>query len=314
MVRSEASKLSESGHNDELKHRVYAIFQPIPVGDTRIIAARHRDATTATRVRFFLMALIWLLVAVIILASYSDVYQRYHDLFNAIFAFAIVVFTIELLLRMWSCTVDPRFRGPIKGRLKCLFTTSLLVNLLVIVPFYAKPFFPGTDVFVNAAIMLIILKLLTYSSVFNFVTDVLKAKKNELVTALAIDLILLITFSSFMFIIEHASDPRDFSSIPAAGWWAAQTLTTVGYGDLVPTTALGQFLAVFAMFLGIATFAIPIAIIGAGFTEAFEARRGGKGQHADPCKLLGNLADLKEQGVITDEEFAAKKQELLARL
>jgi voltage-gated potassium channel len=303
-----------SKQNDELKRRVYAIFQPIPVGDARIVAARHGDASKATRVRFFLMALIWLLVFAVILASYPDVYQRYHTLFNAVFAFAVVVFTIELLLRVWSCTVDPRFRGPIKGRLKCLFTTSLLVNLLVIVPFYAKPFFPGAEVFINAAITLIILKLLTYSSVFNFVIDVLKAKKNELVTALAIDVILLITFSSFMWIIMHASDPSGFSSIPAAGWWAAQTLTSVGYGDLVPTTALGQFLAVFAMFLGIATFAIPIAIIGAGFTEAFEARRGGKGQAADPCKLLGNLADLKEQGVITDEEFAAKKQELLARL
>ncbi len=303
-----------SKQTDELRHRVYTIFQPIPVGDARIGAARHRDASTATRVRFFLMALIWLLVFVIILASYSDVYQRYHNLFNAVFAFAIVVFTIELLLRVWSCTVDPRFRGPIKGRLKCLFTTSLLVNLLVIVPSYAKPFFPGADVFINAAIRLIVLMLLTFSSVLNLVLVVLIAKKKVLVTALAIDVILLITFSSFMFIIERASDPRDFSSIPAAGWWAAQTLTTVGYGDLVPTTPLGQFLAVFAMFLGISTFAIPIAIIGAGFTEAFEARRGGKGQAADPCKLLGNLADLKEQGVITDEEFAAKKQELLARL
>ena len=212
-----------SKQNDELKRRVYAIFQPIPVGDARIVAARHGDASTATRVRFFLMALIWLLVFAVILASYPDVYQRYHTLFNAVFAFAIVVFTIELLLRVWSCTVDPRFRGPIKGRLKCLFTTSLLVNLLVIVPFYAKPFFPGADVFINAAIILIILKLLTYSSVFNFVIDVLKAKKNELVTALAIDVILLITFSSFMFIIMHASDPSGFSSIPAAGWWAAQT-------------------------------------------------------------------------------------------
>jgi len=303
-----------SKQNDELKRRVYTTFQPTPVGDARIVAARHRDASTATRVRFFLMALIWLLVFVIILASYPDAYQRYYYLFNAVFAFAIVVFTIELLLRVWSCTVDPRFRGPIKGRLKCLFTTSLLVNLLVIVPFYAKPFFPGAEVFVNAAIILIILKLLTYSSVFNFVIDVLKAKKNELVTALAIDVILLITFSSFMFIIMHASDPSGFSSIPAAGWWAAQTLTSLGYGDLVPTTALGQLLAVFAMFLGIATFAIPIAIIGAGFTEAFEARRSGQGQAADPCKLLGNLADLKEQGVITDEEFAAKKEEILARL
>jgi voltage-gated potassium channel len=303
-----------SKQNDELKHRVYAIFQPIPVGDARIVAARHRDASTATRVRFFLMALIWLLVFVIILASYPDVYQRYKDLFNAAFAFAIVVFTIELLLRLWSCTVDQRFRSPIKGRLKCLFPTSLVVNLLVIVPFYAKPFFPGAEVFFNAAIMLIILKLLTYSTVFSLVIDVLKAKKNELVTALAIDVILLITFSSFMFVVMHASNPSGFSSIPAAGWWAAQTLTSVGYGDLVPTTALGQSLAVLAMFLGIATFAIPIAIIGAGFTEAFEARRGGKGQAADPCKLLGNLADLKEQGVITDEEFVAKKQELLARL
>ncbi|MGB9372379.1 MAG: ion transporter [Halobacteriota archaeon] len=306
-----------SKQNDELKRRVYEIFQPAPAsaGEARAVAAHRRDVSTATRVRFFLIALIWLLVGVIILASYSDIYQRYHNLFNAVFAFAIVVFTIELLLRLWSCTVDPRFRGPIKGRLKCLFTTSLLVNLLVIVPFYAKPLFPGADVFINAAIILIIIKLLTYSSVFKFVIDVLKAKKNELVTALAIDGILLITFSSFMFIIEHGPDPRDFSSIPAAGWWAAQTLTTVGYGDLVPTTPLGQFLAVFAMFLGIATFAIPIAIIGAGFTEAFEARRGGPGrQTADPCTLLGNLADLKEQGVITEEEFAAKKQELLARV
>ncbi|MGP8132751.1 MAG: ion transporter [Halobacteriota archaeon] len=305
-----------SKQNDELKRRVYTIFQPAPVGEARISAARRRDASTATRVRFFLIALIWVLVLVVILASYSGIYQRYYDLFNAVFAFAIAVFTIELLLRVWSCTVDPRFRGPIKGRLKCLFTTSLLVNLLVIVPFYAKPFLPGADVLVNAAIILIILKLLTYSSTFTFVTDILKAKRNELATALTIDAILLITFSSFMFIVEHPADPRAFSSIPASAWWAAQTLTTVGYGDLIPITALGKFLAVIAMFLGIATFAIPIAIVGAGFTEAFEARRGGQGhtQAADPCALLGNLADLKQQGVITEEEFAAKKQELLARL
>jgi voltage-gated potassium channel len=314
LFRFKTSKPSMSKQNDELKRRVYAIFQPLPVGESRIVAARRRDASTSTRVRFFLIALIWLLVFAIILASFSSVYQTYYVLFNAVFAFAIVVFTIELVLRLWSCTVDSRFSSPIKGRLKCLFTTSLLVNLLVIVPFYAKPFFPGADVLVNAAIILIIFKLLTYSATFTFVTDILKAKRNELVTALTIDIILLITFSSFMFVIEHSADPSKFSSIPAAGWWAAQTLTTVGYGDLVPITALGRILAVIAMFLGIATFAIPIAIVGAGFTEAFEARRSGQVQAADPCKLIGNLADLKEQGVITDEEFAAKKQELLARL
>jgi voltage-gated potassium channel len=305
-----------SMHDDELKRRVYAIFQPTAatVADARIAAQHRKDASMASRVRLFLIALIWLLVFVVILASYNDIYQSHRSLFNAVFTFAIVVFTIELLLRLWSCTVDPRFRSPIKGRLKYLFTTSLLVNLIVIVPFYAKPLFPEADVFVNAAIILVILKLLTYSTVFSFVAGILKAKKNELVTALAIDLILLITFSSFMFILERASDPSGFSSIPAAGWWAAQTLTTVGYGDLVPTAPLAQLLAIFAMFLGIATFAIPIAIIGAGFTEAFEAQRSKQRHVTDPCKLLNDLADLKEQGVISEHEFAAKKREILARL
>jgi voltage-gated potassium channel len=313
VVRSKASKPNTSEHNDELKRRVYAIFQPASIDAAHIGTVHRRDASTASRVRLFLIALIWLLVVVVILASYNDVYERYRTLFNAVFTFAVVVFTVELSLRLWSCTVDPRFRDPIKGRLKCLFTTSLLVNLIVVVPFYAKPFFPGAEVLINAVIMLVILKLLTYSTVFNFVTDILKAKKNELITALTIDLILLITFASFMFIIERASNPRGFSSIPAAGWWAAQTLTSLGYGDLVPTTALGQLLAVFAMFLGIATFAIPIAIIGAGFTEAFHEQRSEQQQASDPCKLLSDLAKLKEQDIISEEEFAAKKKEILAR-
>jgi voltage-gated potassium channel len=301
-------------HDDELKHRIYAIFQPTSLRDASVVTRHRKDASTAERVRFFFIALIWLLVFFVILASYNDIYESHRLIFNAVFAFAVVVFTIELVLRLWSCTVDPRFSGPVKGRLKCLFTTSLLVNVLIIVPFYAKPLIPSADVLINAVIILVIFKLLAYSSTFDFVIEILKAKKNELAIALVIDLILLLTFSSFMYVIEHGSDPRDFSSIPASGWWAAQTLTTVGYGDLVPTTALGQLLAIFAMFLGIATFAIPIAIIGAGFSEAFEAQRSGRRQFVDPCKLLNDLADLKEQGIINEEEFATKKKELLERL
>src|SRR5665647_1557525 len=109
-----------SKQNDELKHRVYAIFQPIPVGDAHIVAARHGDASRATRVRFFLMALIWLLVFVVIIASYPDVYQRYHNLFNAVFAFAIVVFTIELLLLSLIHISEPTRRTPISYAVFCL--------------------------------------------------------------------------------------------------------------------------------------------------------------------------------------------------
>ena len=110
-----------SKQNDELKRRVYAIFQPIPVGEVRVVAARRRDASTATRVRFFLIALIWLLVFVVILASYSSHIPKISRPLYAVFAFAIVVFTIELLLRLWSCTVDPRFSSSDQRQTKMPF-------------------------------------------------------------------------------------------------------------------------------------------------------------------------------------------------
>ncbi len=97
-------------------------------------------------------------------------------------------------------------------------------------------------------------------------------------------------------------------------WWAAQTLTTVGYGDLTPSTPIGQLLAIVAMFLGIATFAIPIAIIGAGFQEVFAARRGQHRSGDDPVQLLRSLAQLKDEGVITEEQFKTKQEEVLGRL
>jgi voltage-gated potassium channel len=163
-------------------------------------------------------------------------------------------------------------------------------------------------------IILVVVKLVARSKTFSFVLDVLKAKRAELAVALAIDVILLITFSSLMFIVMHPVDPQGFSSIPASAWWAAQTLTTVGYGDLVPATALGQFVAIIAMFIGIATFAIPIAIIGAGFMEAFDARKGRQHASNDPIQLLRDLAGLKEEGIITEEQLEAKQKEILERL
>ncbi len=73
-------------------------------------------------------------------------------------------------------------------------------------------------------------------------------------------------------------------------------------------------LAIVTMFLGIATFAIPIAIVGAGFMEAFDARRGKDRSSDDPVHLLWHLKELREGGAITEEQFEAKQKEVLARL
>ncbi len=270
--------------------------------------------SAASRVRILFYALLWAFVVVVIAGSYDSVHQAYRSFFEGFFSFAIAVLAIELVVRLWVCTVDPRFSSPIKGRLKYLFTTPLVVNLLIIVPYTAKYVFPGSEVLFNSVIVLVTLKLVTRARTFSLVIDVLKAKRDELAVALIIDIILLITFSSFMFVIMHPVNPQGFSSIPAAAWWAAQTLTTVGYGDLVPTTALAQGLAIFAMFFGIATFAIPIAVIGAGFMEVFEARRGKQPAGSDAVQLLRELATLKEEGVISTEQFESKQKEILERI
>jgi len=102
----------------KLKRRVHEIFQPTPVRRGRIVAARRRDVSTAYARTLLLDSVDLAARSVVILASYSDVYQRYHYLFNAVFAFAIVVLPLELLL-VCGLHGGPAFRGPIKGRLKC---------------------------------------------------------------------------------------------------------------------------------------------------------------------------------------------------
>ncbi|MGZ7206480.1 MAG: ion transporter [Halobacteriota archaeon] len=281
--------------------------------DTLAQTYSERDPA-AKRVALLYFGLLWIFVVVVIVASYSSVFQAYHTFFEAFFDFAIIILAIELVIRLWACTVDPKFSDPIKGRLRYLLTTSLVVNLLIIIPYLTKYFYATPEAVLNSLIVLVTLKLVTRARTFGFVLDVLKARRQELAVALAIDIILLITFSSFMFIVMHPVDPQGFSSIPASAWWAAQTLTTVGYGDLTPTTPLGQALAIVAMFIGIATFAIPIAIVGAGFMEVFEARKGPHHADTDPIQLLRNLADLKEEGVITEAQFEAKQKEILERL
>ncbi len=273
---------------------------------------------TAVRGGLLFQVLLWIFVAVVIIGSYSSIYQAYERFFEGFFDFAIIVLAIELIVRLWACTVDPRFSTPVRGRLKYLFTTSLVINVVIIIGYLAKFYIPGSNILFNSVVVLVTLKLITRAKAFSLVLDVLTAKRQELTVALIIDIILLITFSSFMFVIMHPTDPQGFSSIPASAWWAAQTLTTVGYGDLTPSTPLGQLLAIVAMFLGIATFAIPIAIVGAGFQEAFDARRGKRHISSDigkdPIQLLRDLAQLKEEGIITEDQFEAKQKEILARV
>ena len=126
-----------------------------------------------------------------------------------------------------------------------------------------------------------IAKLARYSESLQMLLRVVKSRREHLISAVFILLILLVVAASLMYYAEHDAQPKVFSSIPAAMWWAAATLTTVGYGDAYPVTAIGKVMAAIIAMLGIGMFALPTGILGAAFLEDLDSRK--KNQRCPHC-------------------------------
>ena len=118
-----------------------------------------------------------------------------------------------------------------------------------------------------------LLKLSRYSETLKTFSNVFKEKIEELMIALFLIIILLIIASCLMYYVEHQAQPEAFSSIPAAMWWAVATLTTVGYGDIVPKTLFGKILGAVIALIGIGLFAMPAGILAAGFAEQIAKKK-----------------------------------------
>jgi voltage-gated potassium channel len=115
-----------------------------------------------------------------------------------------------------------------------------------------------------------IFKLTKYNKAIHSVKLVISAKKEILTISFILIGIILYLVSALMYYVENAAQPEVFSSIPKTMWWGVATLTTVGYGDIYPITALGRILGGIIAILGIGVFAIPTGIIASGFTEYVE--------------------------------------------
>ena len=96
-------------------------------------------------------------------------------------------------------------------------------------------------------------------------------------------LVMLILASSLMYVVEHEQQPEAFSSIPATMWWAVATLTTVGYGDVTPVTAVGKVLGALIAIIGIGLFALPAGIVAAGFVEVNKDVSSSLPSHCPHC-------------------------------
>ena len=189
-----------------------------------------------------------------------------------------VIFTAEYVARLWVKPLTPGHEAP-WGWLVYATRWHALIDLVALVAIWVE-LFHGYGL--SWAVMLRLSRILrifalTRESSIGMATRALagavRDRRIELALAGALALIALVTASVALYLAERAAQPEQFGSIPRAMWWAATTLTTVGYGDAIPVTAWGKIAASAAMFCSFILTALPAGILAAAFSDAFQRAR-----------------------------------------
>jgi voltage-gated potassium channel len=226
----------------------------------------------------FIVDLILLNIVAMVLESAQAIHSHVPHWFLGFEYFSVGVFSVEYVLRVWTCVEDPQYRRPVRGRLRYMVSALALVDLSAVLPFYL-PFLVVDLRVLRMFRMLRILRLMRiaklgrYSQSLQMLLRVVRSKKEELASSACILLILVVVAASLMFYAEHEAQPKSFASIPASMWWAVVTLTTIGYGDVYPVTVMGKLLASVIAVLGIGMVALPTAILGAGLLEEMQRHK-----------------------------------------
>lgn len=198
-------------------------------------------------------------------------YGRAFELFNLV---SVALFTLEYVLRLWSCVeISVLSQMPAaKARLRFALRPLQLIDLAAVLPFYLSLFLP-IDLRVLRVLRLFrFLKLARYSPALYSLGRVIANERRALVGALLVMLSLLLFAATGLYFIERNVQPEVFGSIPSAAWWALATLTTVGYGDVVPITPVGKLFGGLIMIFGLGMFALPVAIVATGFSQETNRR------------------------------------------
>jgi len=253
-----------------------------------IVAVAHKGDFTSYAFDWSILALILISVTTVMLDTNPAISAEYHTTLRMIEIISTIMFTIEYILRFWSCVTRAMYRGRITGRLKWMRTPLAIVDLIAILPFYLALMGLDPDIAHMLSLLRIfrIVKLVRYSSSLKMISNVLKFSRHELFMAGVLLLLLTIVSSALMYLFEHKIQPVDFRDIFTSMWWTVMTITNVGYGDVVPKSGAGQIVGSFVAILGIAVFALPTAILGASFMREIQNRKSPLPRECPHCNKV----------------------------
>ncbi|MCT4665590.1 MAG: ion transporter [Flavobacteriales bacterium] len=229
-----------------------------------------------------LLILILSSIGVVMLESVESYRETHSNLLNYAEWVITIFFSIEYIMRILVINKPWRY----------IFSFYGIIDLLSTIPKYLSLFFVGTHVFVAVrALRLLrvfrVLKLVRYVGEANLLMKSLKASKARILVFLMAVFSLSIILGTIMYLIEGPEN--GFTSIPRSFYWAIVTLTTVGYGDISPHTALGQFIATIVMIMGYGIIAVPTGIVTVEMSKQAQKDIDLNTQSCRSCSAEGHL-------------------------
>ncbi len=245
-----------------MKERIYNVIEKADEGDR---ASKWFDNV--------ILVLILLTVVAIVLESFDSIAKDYSMVFKVFEAVSVSIFSVEYVLRVWTADIQYPEKSKLGARLRYMVSFMAIVDLIAILPFYIPMLLP-VDLRVLRLLRMFrlfrVFKLNRYFIALNLIVTVMKKKKEELVATISIMLMLIVVSATLIYYMETDIQPEAFPNIVASFWWAIATLTTVGYGDVYPVTALGKLLASVIAVTGIGLVALPTGILSSGFMDAIK--------------------------------------------
>lgn len=241
----------------------------------------------------------------VVLLSIDELDEAWQSTLRLVIWAVSAVFLVEYLLRLWVAPETPRYDQdtPLKARLRWAASLPGVIGLLAVLPalmFAGRYAVTGVDT-ASVFCILWILKIGLHAPAFGTLGRVISNERAPIASVLILFVILLLIAATAAHMFERARQPEQFGSLPAAMWWAVVTLTTTGYGDVVPLTAGGRFVGGLLMLSGIVVLALMTGVLATGFAQE-ERRR----EYLRVWEQVARVPLFASLGVVTLSEIVGK--------
>ena len=240
------------------------IFEIVEIGAADDLLSRGYD--------FFGSLVVVLALAASVAATFDGAEERCGVLLNTVEIVTSAFFAVDYVLRVWTARCLYPTLTPGKATVRYVSSIGGLIDLVSFLPTFLPVFFPSGMVAFRMFRVVRIFRLFrinAYYDSLHVITEVLRSKRQQLLSSVFIILTLMLASSLCMYSLEHEAQPEVFRNAFSGIWWSVSTLLTVGYGDIYPITTAGKIFGIVITFLGVGMVAIPTGIISAGFVDQY---------------------------------------------